>query len=84
MDTIYIVVVLWQMLMPYVLWHILCLGRCYAILLADVVAIVMCGRCYNHQADGTACCLARWQMFCHIYCMWQMLCQLSIHVAIIV
>ena len=46
MDTKIYCYILWQMLC-HVLWHVTCLGRC--------CCHVVCGRYYNHQADGIAC-----------------------------
>ena len=85
MDTmIYCCYVLWQMLCHMFFGMLYALADVIVMLLADVIAIIMCSRCCNHQADGAACCLARWQMLLPYYCVWQMLCQLSIHVAIII
>ena len=68
---------------PYVLWHIVCIGRCYCHKCGRCCCHIMFSRCYNHQTDGTACCLARWQMLLPSYCVWQMLCQISLYVAIV-
>ena len=47
------------------MWH--ALADVIAKLMADVIAM-LCGRCYNHQADGIACIIEQGgRCYCHVF-----------------